>query len=677
MLLLQYKYMKRNLIIILFFVPLILGAKNKFVDENRLKSDIMRSLSDFSRYILADFDEYNGVFKGENTMASDEKGVRTNVDLSMISAFLCKYDNNASPELKNMARRSLDYAVSTHKAVRLKACRDGKYWGSTSKSDNQWESSLWAMSVAYSAYFQWNNLSKIERENVYKLLKAECNYELERNIPTGYIGDTKAEENGWEVDVLAAALGLFPDDELAPKWFNRMREFAINSYSHSSDSLDETIIDPLYDQTRVKDLYRGQNLYDDYTLQNHGFFHTSYQNVVIQELGEAALALRLFQGKKQKWHTNALLHNCQKVNDEVLNWFSLRDGEQAMPNGNDWSMFLYDQITSYSTMACMLPDNNINALALETKALKQILRRQNTTSDGSYLLRADVGARRMGVEAHRLMMTWLIHHCFPVGHVDVNESVWWTNFGKSKSKFFPNQNIVCSYANSSFSCFSWSVGKQSYTGYFAPFDSAHNNIVVPFTAHNTGNFIGWLNVNNRKTNAIPACDGKVDIPVCGKGWNYSGQLLTNDSSLLHKFNIVSSIDDKIVFSDSIIALRDVEITGDFSGLLAISMDPFTATSRHFSTENDSFITDGSGLRIMNTRWVNIDDCLSVITPDYSTMAFGDITNNNSVLTAKLYPLYNDKKRAFNKGELVANSRVIYICNIPAEHTRERFGKKMR
>ena len=80
--------MKRNLIIILLFVPLILGANNKFVDENRLKSDIMKSLSDFSRYILADFDENNGVFKGENTMASDEKGVRTNADLSMISAFL-------------------------------------------------------------------------------------------------------------------------------------------------------------------------------------------------------------------------------------------------------------------------------------------------------------------------------------------------------------------------------------------------------------------------------------------------------------------------------------------------------------------------------------------------------------------------------------------------------------
>ena len=29
---------------------------------------------------------------------------------------------------------------------------------------------------------------------------------------------------------------------------------------------------------------------------------------------------------------------------EVLNWLALADGELAMPNGNDWSLFLYDQI---------------------------------------------------------------------------------------------------------------------------------------------------------------------------------------------------------------------------------------------------------------------------------------------------------------------------------------------
>ncbi len=70
---------------------------------------------------------------------------------------------------------------------------------------------------------------------------------------------------------------------MAPKWFERLREFAINSYSHKDDAHNTTVIDPHYDKKTVADLYKGQNLFDDfYTLQNHNFFHTSYQNVVIQ-----------------------------------------------------------------------------------------------------------------------------------------------------------------------------------------------------------------------------------------------------------------------------------------------------------------------------------------------------------------------------------------------------------
>ena len=124
--------------------------------------------------------------------------------------------------------------------------------------------------------------------------------------------------------------------------------------SHADDAKDNTVIDPDYDNKTVANLYKGQNLYSDYTLQNHNYFHTSYQNVVMQELGEAALALKLFQNGihgKEKWKTNALMHNNLKVQQEVLNWLALADGELAMPNGNDWSLFLFDQITSYSTNA--------------------------------------------------------------------------------------------------------------------------------------------------------------------------------------------------------------------------------------------------------------------------------------------------------------------------------------
>jgi hypothetical protein len=116
------------------------------------------------------------------------------------------------------------------------------------------------MSVAYSAFFQWDGLSDRQKSYIYSLLKAECNYELYREIPTEFESNTKAEENGWEANVLAVALGLFPNDALAPKWFERLREFAINSYSHPSDSTDNTVIDPWYDNATVADLYAGQNL---------------------------------------------------------------------------------------------------------------------------------------------------------------------------------------------------------------------------------------------------------------------------------------------------------------------------------------------------------------------------------------------------------------------------------
>ena len=70
-------------------------------------------------------------------------------------------------------------------------------------------------------------------------------------------------------------------------------------------------------------------------------------------------------------------------------------------------MFLYDQITSYTTAACFLRDPN--ALMLENLAYKHIKARQSTTQDGSWLLNSDIGPRRMGVEGHRVMMTYLMH----------------------------------------------------------------------------------------------------------------------------------------------------------------------------------------------------------------------------------------------------------------------------
>lgn len=658
-------------------------VNNVFVGEPQMKEDLLRMLARFSSYMKNVFQECKetnslnepcGCFKGENTMGSDERGVRPNADLSMVCAFLVKYgkgrvelpDGVTWGDLQQMAMKSLVFAYSTHKANRLKVCADGRYWGSMSVDDAVWESSLWAMSVAYSAFFQWHHLSDMQKQHVYQLLKAECNYELGRSIPTGYVGDTKAEENGWEVDVLAATLGLFPDDELAPRWFERLREFAINCHSQKDDAVSEQVIDPEYDGKTIKELYRGQNLYDDFTLQNHDYFHTSYQNVVIQELGEAALALKLFQKElygREKWKTNALMHNNDNVMKKVLYWLALADGELAMPNGNDWSLFLYDQITSYTTNACFLRDPK--ALMLENLAYKMIKARQTTTENGAWLLRPDVGARRMGVQAHRVMMTWLMHEVMPT---DDLKEVEWEDFNREhgNAKVFYTQNIVRAANEHRFVTFSWSKGLQSYTGYVAANSVDKNKVVVPYRFKNTGNFLGWYEVMGKNTNAKPVDNGTCKLN--GNSFVMNGEVNTNDSTLNHRFALYATPGNAVVYADLVRANDTATIAHERGGLMAISVDELTKTKRRFYDETGVQVLDGGKMVFFQGAWVNVDQVLGVVALGGQKMAFGERDVNNSILTAKLYSSFSNVARKVVKGDVVGRRAMFYYTNIDTETT---------
>ena len=661
---------------------------SNFVTEANMKNDLLQMLANFMKYVKTDYtdaaatnsvNEACGYFKGENNAGSNEQGVRPNADLSMICAFLYKYgkDKVTLPsgvtwdDVKNMARKSLIFAYSTHKANKLKTCTAGDYWGSTSSTDFVWESSLWSMSVAYSAYFQFDSLSTAQKQYVYNLVKGESNYELTRTIPTGYSLDTKAEENGWETNILSCALGLYPNDALASQWYDRLQAFAINCYSQLNDATDATVIDPTYNTKTVKDLYLGKNLFDDYTLQNHNYFHTSYQNVVMQELGESFLAIKMFQSGingTEKWKTNALMHNNQNVMDKVLNKLALADGELAMPNGNDWSLFLYDQIASYSTLACFLKDPN--ALMLENVAYKNIKARQSTTTDGSWLLRPDVGARRMGVQAHRLMMTWLMHEM--ASTASITPTVW-SDFRKiyDKAEVFSTQNLVRANTKDRFTCFSWSSGITSYTGYFTQNSPDKNKIIVPYKANNTGNLLGWYTVSGQTTNAAPVTSGIYNLQ--GNSYTMNGVINTNGATLTNNFALYSTPGNALIYLDYVKANSAVTITGARGGLLAISTDDLTKLQRTIYHSNGRYQTNGATTLTMATSWANIDNQIGIVTPGISSMAFGDRAVNNSIYSTNFYPLYSAASRSVAQGAVVDSRQIIYYSGVSADKTKEFAG----
>jgi len=653
-----------------------------FVSESAMMQDLLQMLTNHLTYMKSLYNpcvsptskgEDCGYFKDTEGSNNDEKVVRPNADFSMVCAFLYKYAKGKTTlpagitwdDVKEMALKSLIWGYSSHKANKFKVTSRNAYWGSVSTSDYTWESSLWAMSLCYSAHFLKDELSADQKTYIYNMVKAECNYELGRSIPTGYAGDTKAEENGWEADILACALGLYPNDALASQWFDRLRAFAINSYSQVDDASDQTAIDPDYDTKTVASYYKGKNLYDDYTLQNHNLFHTSYQNVVQQELGEAHLAMLLFQGDDLKWKTNALMHNQQHVMDDVLNWLALADGELAMPNGNDWSLFLFDQITSYSTMACFLRDRN--ALLLENMAYKFIKARQQTTSDGSWLLRSDVGSRRMGVEAHRVMMTYLMHVAASTADLT---PVTWSEFSKEyeAAHLFKSQNIVRASSKDRFVTFSWSTGLSSYTGYFTDTTPDRNKIICPYRANNTGNILGWYNVSGKGTNATPVVSGIYDLK--GNAFTMNGRINTNDATLENSFVLAATPGNAIVYMNNVKGLQNGTITGRRGGLLAITTDEFTRPQRTLYHAGGRVQADGSKTVQFEGTWANIDNSIGVITVNATNlMAFGERANNNSINCSKFYPMYSMQSESFTKGKVVDRAAVIYYSQVDSATTK--------
>lgn len=675
--------LKVFLVTFLLSLGLPSGESCSFVPEDEMMTDLLAAVARFSEYIVKDFipcetqnaiGETCGFFTGDHPeRSSAEPGVRTNADFSMLCAFLVKYAKPRSVELpegvsyemlEDMARKSLVYAYSTHRAVRLHKCEDGQFWGSTGLRHHVWESSLWAFSVAWSAFFQWDKLDASQKKWIYNLLKAECGYELLRKVPNGYIGDSKAEENGWETCVLAATLGLFPDDPLAPFWFRKMRRFAVNGYSHPSDQALTDPLDAWFNKTSAADLYVGQNLFEDYTLQNHKFFHTSYQNIVIQELGEAALALEMFQaglGRPLKWKSKALMHNLRPVMDKVLAWLALPDGELAMPNGNDWSLFLFDQITSYSTLAALLRDSD--ALMLENRAYKGIVARQATTDDGSWLLRADIGARRMGVQGHRVMMTYLLHETRSTA--DLKPSSW-EDFRQNHAAayVFPCQKVVRAFTASRFAVFSYSEGLKNYAGYTESANPLRCKITVPLRRGGGGNFTGWFEVEGKQ------CDATASVPffsLDGHSFVTGCTLLTNESSLENKFAVYATPGNAVLYVDAIKALRDGIITAERGLVAGISVDAFTSCSRRVvSSDGSAMVTDGESMDVIDGTWMNIDSAVGIVARGTGKMSFGECFDNHSIMTAVASGSFSDVRRPFTKGDQVTARTAAFYTDVTPE-----------
>ncbi len=292
--------------------------------------DYFRVLSRFALHVERC---WHGGYKGHSDIGwfgdgrSDENGQRTLANFITTAALLGtspRYDPRAcgipASLLQAQAIQALRYFYRTHVTGDL-PCTGGRKWG------NHWQSSWWAGKAALGAMLLWKDLPPDVKEGVKRVLAHEAD-RLERVKTYGRLHfNTGSEENAWNAEAPAWALRLCdPTPEQAARWRKTLDRFAWNTLSRPGDT--------------GKPGVTAANVYPDFTVENHGFFHMDYMICPLHSLAWSAAAFTLPGPGRRAAPPESLFFNFlphwRKTRRYIL-W----GGRWAYPGGKDWPRYAY------------------------------------------------------------------------------------------------------------------------------------------------------------------------------------------------------------------------------------------------------------------------------------------------------------------------------------------------
>ncbi|NCB26145.1 MAG: hypothetical protein EOM62_11835 [Bacteroidia bacterium] len=306
---------------------------------------------------------------------SGENGLRTHGNVAFTYALLGSnsfgingLDDSVQHECRKHAIRAFSYMVLTHKTGDTE-CAAGGTWGLG------WQSSWWAAKMAHGAKLLWPQLGGDLRMAVERVVVSEASNLLDRSAPTGLFEDTKAEENAWETEILAVAMGLFPNHTAYSKWRDKLIEFSINTFSCPQDQIDINHVDG----KAVREQVYTTNVHSDFTLENHGSWHFCYYASPLASLAWSWYAL----ASVRQDIPQSLFHHYRDVWERVKPTFL--NGRFAYISGKDWARYtygLYFILPALMLLATRFQDKE--AIEIMELRLRQLLWEQNRNGDGSF-----------------------------------------------------------------------------------------------------------------------------------------------------------------------------------------------------------------------------------------------------------------------------------------------------
>jgi hypothetical protein len=329
-------------------------------------------------------------------------GIRGNAGIALAYAVMVMAQPSSPSNATRLThlRQALNYNALTHDGVSSYVAKDGHQWGwntgsvvHCSESGSDWQTSLWTAPAALACFLQQSNLPAATVQNVQAMTVSEANHRATVTPCSGWVGDTKAEETGWDGNVLAAAAAWLPTNANAPAWNSAAMSYFANTYTVAN-----TTGDPLASWVSTI------TAYPDWAIENHGFFHPEYAMVAGEELGDSWVTMRLINtnvlAALEPFPEHNVLNEWNSLNHSTFAW-----GELAYPVGEDWALHSYGEDSYMAWLAAHLndpigryADNNISQLERY---------RQSLNGNGQLVGPSGGGFYREAVQAYRTAMAWL------------------------------------------------------------------------------------------------------------------------------------------------------------------------------------------------------------------------------------------------------------------------------
>lgn len=335
---------------------------------------------------------------------------------------------------------------------------DSKKWG-WSSANGDWQTPEWSASMGLACILMQSNLPAATVAGVRTIVVSEADHRASIAPASGYSGDTKAEENAWQGNILALAAAWMSTSNNAATWLDAAKKYLVNTYTVAN-----TNGDPLAAWITTV------NLYPSFALQNHNFYHPTYEMVAGMSSGDSLLMAKLASTNIAAQLQPYAEHNVMAVWTNNLNYLVMDNGDFAYPASVDWAVRDFEHNSFMAWMAAHF--NDPLARYADDKLAQCVRYHQIKNGDGTFVgTSANPGGGilfyREAVEARRTAIAWLhwANADYPTGTITAPTNA-----------LMNNTDVSVIHQRSAFGNFSVSYATASRNSIMAMIDAASLNV---------------------------------------------------------------------------------------------------------------------------------------------------------------------------------------------------------